>query len=220
MSCYLNSSFFSWDRGSTLIFWRWHPSQITSARDGFDPYIVGSLPHYFRSPRPLPSPAREAFFKKLKKFIERGYITLNLPTSSQCVTSTVDYFAVPKGDGDIRPVFNGTRCGLNHREWAPNFWLSTSGSLIECLQYNYDAVDLDLGEMFINFTLHHTLQSASGINLSQFSDLLELHFPESKPFPKRIFYKWSRTWMGFKCYPFWAARYYYLMEEFIVADHK
>ena len=68
-------------------------------------------PFYFRHPRPMPEQERLLFFTKIKKIIERAYLT---PTSlSNPAHSTVDYFAVPKGDSDIRPVFNGTSFGLN-----------------------------------------------------------------------------------------------------------
>jgi hypothetical protein len=36
------------------------------------------------------------------------------------------YFAVPKGEADIRVVFNGTSCGLNDALWSPNFYLPTA----------------------------------------------------------------------------------------------
>lgn len=55
--------------------------------------------------------ARVIFFAKIRKFIERSYLTPTSPADP--AHSTVAYFAVPKDDSDIRPVFNGTSCGLN-----------------------------------------------------------------------------------------------------------
>ena len=216
LSSYLNSSFFSWDRGSRLIFWRWHPLARQIARNGFDPFLSGPNPQYFRRPHPFPDPERRLFFAKVKKFIERAYLIPDEP--SHPISNTVDFFAVPKEDSDICPVFNGTSCGLNRVLWAPNFWLPTSSSLLNSLHYNYESVDLDLGEMFINFTLHKTLQSVSGVDLTQFRDLLEQSFPELKPSKKRILYKWSRHWMAMKASPYWSARFFYLMEEFLVGN--
>ena len=80
--------------------------------------------------------------------------------------------------------------------------------MIESLHYNFQVVDLDFGEIFTNFPLHSSLQCVSGIDLSQFRAQLEEYYPERKPFIKRILYKWSRAWMGFK------PRFYYLLEEF------
>ena len=111
LSCYNNSSYFGWERGSALIFWRWHPSAIKEARDGFLPFLIQQPPIYLRRPHPFPEEERRLFFKKIFKFIETSYI---IPNSSKLpILSVVDYFAVPKGDSDIRPVFNGTTCGLN-----------------------------------------------------------------------------------------------------------
>ena len=219
LSTYLHSSYFGWDRGSTLIFWRWPPSLRHIARDGFKPFQWGNLPSYLRKPRPLALEQRSLFFSKVRKFIDRCYISPNAPHADQNITSTIDYFAVPKGDSDLRPVFNGTTCGLNFVIWAPNFWLPTSNSMIESLHYNFQVVDMDFGEMFTNFPLYFTLQCVSGIDLSQFRSLLEEHYPEQKPFGKRILYKWTRAWMGFKPSPYWAARFYYLMEEFALGHH-
>lgn len=87
--------------------------------------------------------------------------------------------------------------------------------------YNYQMIDLDFGEMFINFPLHSNLQTVSGIDLSPFRKQIEEHFPEHlSPNKERLLYQWSRTWMGMKLSPFWAARYYYVMEEFIIGNPK
>lgn len=218
LSCYNNSSYFGWERGSALIFWRWHPLYINAARDGFSPFLIKQPPVYLKRPRPFPDKERRLFSTKTIKFIEKAYI---IPSSTtHPIVSVVDYFAVPKGDSDIRPVFNGTTCGLNAVAWAPNFWLPTAMSIIDNLHYNYQVVDLDLGEIFNNFILHSSLHAYSDIDLTQFRDLLNTHFLEQRPFPKRILYKWARDWMGLKPSPFWAARFYYLMEEFMIGDHR
>ena len=36
----------------------------------------------------------------------------------------LQYFAVTKGEADIRVVFNGTSCGLNDALWSPNLYFA------------------------------------------------------------------------------------------------
>ena len=110
-----------------MIFWRWHPMYIDDVRDGFKPFILSTPPAYWRRPHPFPQDQRLLFFSKVRKFILKSYIVPN--STSYPVLGVVDYFAVPKGDDDIRPVFNGTTCGLNGVVWAPNFWLPRKPTL-------------------------------------------------------------------------------------------
>ena len=74
----------------------------------------------------------------------------------------MDFFEVDK-DSDIRLVYNGTSCGLNDALWAPNFWLPTPATAARTLSYGYYMVDINLGEMFLNFPLHKALQRFSGV---------------------------------------------------------
>ena len=60
--CFANSTYFSWDTGSTLFFWRWPVSFRSAARDGFPSYLKGSLPSFKRKPRPLRLEQRALFF--------------------------------------------------------------------------------------------------------------------------------------------------------------
>ena len=41
---YMGSSFFNWDTGSTLLFWRWPRQHRILVRDGLKPYYVHHLP--------------------------------------------------------------------------------------------------------------------------------------------------------------------------------
>ena len=97
---------------------------------------------------------------------KKHYIT---PISK--TVSDVDYFGVPKGiepDGtilDIRLVYNRTSCGLNEAVWAPNFWLPTADKAIRQLCFSYWSVDLDLGEMFLNFQLPKWIQKFLGVRM-------------------------------------------------------
>ena len=88
------------------------------------------------------------------------------------------------------------------------------------LSYNYEVVGIDLGEMFINFPLTSLFQQCSGVDLSPLiKDLIKI-FPDlkSKVKQNRLTAVWTRDWMGFKSSPYWAARFYYLAEEFIRGD--
>ena len=80
----------------------------------------------------------------------------------------MDFFEVEK-DSDIRLVYNGTSCGLNDALWAPNFFLPTPAAAARVLGFGYYMVDIDLGEMFLNFPFHETLQRYSGVDFSHYS---------------------------------------------------
>ena len=80
--------------------------------------------------------------------MEKGYLRL-VPQES--VKGLIDYFHVPKGPTDIRLVFNGTSCGLNNTVYASNFWLPMSNTMTRLLSFGYRGVDIDIGEMFLNF---------------------------------------------------------------------
>jgi hypothetical protein len=57
--------------------------------------------------------------KKLLKARERRYIAPGL------VKSLTAFFAVPKGEDDIRLVYDGSVSGLNLSIWVPRFFLTT-----------------------------------------------------------------------------------------------
>ncbi len=79
------------------------------------------------------------------------------------------------------------------------------------LGYGYYMVDINLGEMFLNFPLHEGLQRFLRVDFSQFNANLK----ESLPGPLYAkWVHWTRCWMGFKPSPFMMIRFYYLAEEF------
>ena len=134
--------------------------------------------------------------------------------------SYIDYFAVPKGLDDIRMVLNGSSCGLNDAVFASNFWLPMSRTMTRLLSFGYRVVDIDIGEMFPNFPLHHLLRSYSGVDLTPLKDSLGNLIPQSMQNDKRITVVWTRLWFGLRSSPEGASTFYYLAEEFIRGNHK
>lgn len=203
-------SYMLWGAGSTLIFWRWSPELQGVALLGNKPMISGTLPKYQGRKQRLDAETRKQVAKKLAKVIKRGYIKL-VPREE--IDSFMDFFPVPKGEDDIRMVYNGTTAGLTAALYAPRFWLPNADTLLRLLHFNFIMVDLDLGEMFLNFPLAEELQRVSGINLESVKRELckELGIDD---IPDELLGVWLRTWMGLKNSPVWAAFFYYLMEEF------
>jgi hypothetical protein len=78
-------------------------------------------------------------------------------------------------------------------------------------------VDIDLGEMFLNFPLHESLQKFSGVNFSHYST--SLRDPLKSPCQKDLVH-WTRCWMGLKPSPFMAVRFYYWAEEFAKGNRR
>jgi hypothetical protein len=183
-------------------------------------YITSKLPLNQRPSRPPSTDKRKMILDKITKVLQRGYVVI--PSALNYIKSLIDYFEVPKDD-DIRLVYNGTSCGLNEVLYAPNFWLPTPASAARVLGYGYYMVDIDLGEMFLNFPLPFVLQRYSGIDVSTFKQEINdnkdlTSFPEEKNL--KAWANWNRCWMGLKPSPYMAIRFYYIAEEFCRGDRK
>jgi hypothetical protein len=167
--------------GSTLIFWRWPKGeQRTAARDGIKAWVQGPLPHFTRWARPPKQDKFDLILPKIKMALDKGYVTMFLDKElmtpweddmNSFVESLMEYFDIPKAD-DIRPVYNGTGCGLNIRVWAPNFWLPVPRSATNVLNFGCCSVTIDLGDFFLNFPLPELYRQYSGIDITPFKESL------------------------------------------------
>jgi len=217
LNSYLGSSFFGWDKGSALLYWRWSQETQIFAREGFQPFISGKLPNTTKKASTPKQPVFDKIYSKIKKALQRNY--LKLVNDPKQVHNVIDYFGVAKGESDVRVVFNGTSCGLNDAVWAPNFWLPTAKSMVRALNFNFKSVDIDLGEMFLNFPLSKKLIAYSGVDISPFRAQLK-NDGLAQEVNGKLIATWSRTWMGFRPSPEWACRFYYIAEEFVRGNEK
>ena len=97
---------------------------------------------------------------------------------------------MPKGDNDIRIVHDRTSGGMNGAVWAPPFLLPTSNTLTWLLESKTYQLDMDIGEIFLNFPLDPRAWKFCGVNLSGFDGLKLAH-------QKRNHMAWTTLWMGF-----------------------
>jgi len=217
LHCIANSSFFAWNSGSSLLFWRWDSNLRHVAKHGFPTQIIDQLPSNFKRPKKPSTKIHRKILEKIVKSLRRNY----LKPATLKVKNLIDYFAVPKAD-DIRLVLNGSSCGLNKSVWASNFWLPTAATMIRQMGFNYKFVDIDLGEMFLNFPLDPKLINYSGMDVTHFKSEIEEEIPWVKfdSSVSRSILVNTRNWMGFRPSPEWSCRFYYLSEEFIRGDEK
>jgi hypothetical protein len=200
------SEWWDWSAGSSLAFWRWNgEEQMSDARDGMRMFVKGELPKNTKAQRTPKPEDLKRMIKKLDKVLERGYISPGL------VVSLTSYFAVPKGDQDIRLVYDGTSSGLNAALWAPSFWMPTSESAVRVISFYSYLFDSDIGECFLNFPNDKKLRKYCGVDLTPFVGLLE-----SRPhFLTGLLWEfWTRGFMGCKSSPYNSVRYLYLADEF------
>lgn len=137
------SSFWDWKGGSCLLFWHWPSAIRVWARDGHPIHVNGTLPQYGRRQTyELNVTTQGQVCQKLEKFIQRGYM------QKGTVCSLHSFFTVPKGDSDVRVVFDGTCSSLNKAIWALSFNLPTIDSLLTSLEPGCWQSDMDVS----NFT--------------------------------------------------------------------
>ena len=105
------SAWFEWSGGSRLVFWRWN-SFSKEARDGFPIFtLVPSLRYLsreeFKTIPPRNKALKSLYIDKFVRIIKTGYI------EKGPVARDIRCFGVPKGEADIRLVYDGTSSGIN-----------------------------------------------------------------------------------------------------------
>ena len=145
-----------------------------------------------------------------------GYI------NSGGVKSTTGFFDVPRGNADIRMVYDATKCGLNDALWTPNFFLPTIDSILRNADDDTWFGDIDLGEMFLNYWLDEELRPYAGVDVSLLGERIVLKdgstaFGEAG-IKKKIWERWERTLMGFQSLPYLCTQSFSWSEDFIKGD--
>ena len=207
-----SSSWWEWNSGSSLFFWRWNgEAHQTEARDGMEIYVADELPSSQSKPsKGVSLPHLKLMASKVEVMLNRGYLEEGF------VRSNVHYFSVPKGEDDIRVVFDGTSSGLNNALWAPNFYLPNSQSASLLLTFSSWMADVDFGEMFHNFFVAPKIRKYSGIDITPLIPHVKHQLKRDKKGTCVV--RWTRLFMGMRPSPFNSVRYYYLGEEFVRGD--
>jgi len=206
---YSNSSWWEWTEGSRPNFWRWPLEYQRPIRDGAPPWFRTKVPNWKVRERVERDPVVwRAMRDKLEKVKTLGNV------QPGTVSSLTSYFSVPKGDSDIRMVYDGTKSGLNDSMWAPWFALPTIENHLRFVGVETYLGDTDIGDMFHNFVLHERVQKSAGIDVTPF-------FPEEltrKRELKAIWLRWVRSAMGLKSSPYNSIQGILVAEEVIKGD--
>ena len=201
-------SWWNWDKGSAIFFWRWPPDYQETARIGVMPYFDKEPPrNQDRQPDYQDETVREMVKAKLQIVIDKGYIEI---VDLEAVEAMMYMFHVPKGS-DIRMVYDGSKSGLNDALWAPWFALPTIDSMARWVVAGSWLADNDYGEQFLNFPLHPDLQKYCGVDLSQL-------FPDRES--QLIIGRWTRNAMGLRPSPYNSVQGALRAKHFIMGDPK
>ena len=198
----VNTSWFDYHAGSTLIHFRFPAMYQEMARDGVKVFFEKPGPTTREAQPKIRDPKiREMAKEKIFKVLKRRYLrTLGIK-----IKSMIKYFAVPKGEDDIRMVYDATANHLNECVWVPTFWLPTIESLIRTLDQNSWMTDRDVGDMFLNFKLHWTVGPYTGVDLSP------IYENDEEPGPRWAV--WDRNLMGFAASPYSSVKMALVVEE-------
>jgi hypothetical protein len=127
------------------------------------------------------------------------------------ILSFKSFFAVPKGDTDIRLVKNGTSSGLNAHLWAPWFALPTICALLRVLEIDTFMADSDIGEMFLNFMLEERCARLAGVDLTHYVQMGKCALGR-----KIHLVRWGRCLMGGTFSPYQTGQVMGHAKEFIM----
>jgi hypothetical protein len=137
---------------------------------------------------------------KLENVALKGYIRPGT------IKSLTRYFAVPKGDTDVRMVYDASVSGLNDCLWVPSFVLPDTEALINLMDTTSWMGDLDMGEQCLNFPMHPGLQVFCGMDVRPY-----LSHGKSKT----MWWRWMRCMMGLKPSPYFSIQGTLLAEEVV-----
>ena len=189
------ASWWNWDKGSSIFFWRWPPDYQEAARIGLAPMFNTEAPkNRDRQPAYDDPETKKKVKAKLQSVIDKGYIEI---TDIELVEAMMFMFHVPKGEADIRMVYDGTKSGLNDALYSPWFALPTVDTMARWVMAGSWLADNDYGEQFLNFPLHPDLRKYCGVDLSQ---LFDENNPDDQAVP--MVGAWMRNAMGLKSSPY------------------
>jgi hypothetical protein len=162
LSYAVGASWWEWDQGSFPFFWRWPTEFVREIRDGMPPRFLHDPPACMDRQGPNANPLfAEKERNKVFKVIKRGYLR---PVQRRDLQSLMHYFSVPKGENDIRMVYDGSKCLLYAATFAPWFAVPTSSTLERTVLPHTIQGDNDFGDMFLNFQLHKEMQKYTGVD--------------------------------------------------------
>jgi hypothetical protein len=166
-------------------------------------YFKGKNPAYRTAQRDTPDGATKAKVKeKLSAVKQRRYVQPGF------VKSLTSFFSVPKGDDDVRMVYNGTVSGLNDSIWVPRFLLPTVETHLRAVDEGTHMADVDVGECFLKFILHPEIRELAGVDLTHYfgggDDVL--------------WEVWDRAAMGVKSLPYQTVSGLTVADEIIQGD--
>ena len=205
----MNSNWWEWKMGSRLLFWRWPFTFRVMARDGIPVcWLSNKRPkNKTLQPKIEDEDVKNQMKEKIEAVRRKGYI------KKGHVESLIRFFPVPKGDQDIRMVYDGTDSGFNSLVWVQSFGLPTIQTLLRGTSPTTWMVDLDIAEQFLNFCLHSEASKYVGVDLTTLCDITEDSKLGSKP--KIVWERYTRCAMGLKLSPNHAIRATLRAEEFI-----
>lgn len=176
------SSWFGWEDRSRLFFWEWG-EWAQDARDGVPFWHHSDPKPWFGHNFTGDDPADEVKLREkedkliLRWYLERGYVSM-----------VVTRFGVKK-PGDVRCIWDSKQNGHNATLWAPSFPMPTFQNLtnlvikklwvtleeyLEGMEPDMFAEpirsfqeDMDIGEMFLNYTLHYRKRHACGVRITR-----------------------------------------------------
>ena len=206
----VGSSWFGWDQGSTPLFWRWPEEFRARIRDGQPHMTTGPLPA-LRKPQVAPD-RMEQVKKKMTKLRRRNYIEVGE------AKGVIPFFAVDKGETDVRMVFNGSAANhqgvsVNSRLWAPHFSLPTVTTTLRAVDDGTYFADMDIAEMFYNFFLHEDLRRFCGVDITLLRSGED--WEAGRP---RSWERWCRAMMGLTDSPYRAVQIILWAKEIILGD--
>jgi hypothetical protein len=139
---------------------------------------------------------RQKDLEKLEKLIRRRYISEGI-----CRTM-VPRFPVPKGEDDIRVVWDLSKNGLNETMYTPSFFLATMATYLRQIDVGFFGGDFDVGEQFHNCPLHESEQLYCGVEIPE--ELRHKFNHEGTAIPKYLC--WNRLVFGWQSSPYLALR--------------
>ena len=202
----LRSSWWDWDDGSAPFYWRWPMWYRSFIRDGIAFPFRRPPVKYMVPQRDVEDDRRKKLVvNKLSKVLGRSYL------GKGAVKSLTAFFDVPKGLNDIRMVYDGTVNGFNDSIEVPKFGLPILRSHLRAMDPGHYMVDADVGECFLNFYLHSSLQPFVGVDLSKYI---------SDGNKRNHWVRWHRAGMGLKSSPYQACQAMMVVEEVIKGNPR